>query len=350
MLAIQFQWQKWQDKYSFHRYLSKGQGRKFYIMGSPQYSNLGDSAIDLAQRQFLKTIGASDGTIKEITKEEYQKYRNLICRSVTKKDVITCIGGGNMGDEWLAEEKFRRDILEAFPDHIVTVFPQTLYYTPTEKGLQESRKAEPFYNRENCILVAREKTSYTKMQQSYPEARIYLTPDIVLSLTAQDFGVTPQKRNGALLVLRRDVESSLTENERKALLDAVEALGLPVIETDMYAEQRVTKENRKELVQKKMQQFAASRLVVTDRLHGMVFAAITQTPCVVLGNYNHKVEGTYAWLKELPYIRFAHTIDQAKQLMPYLFNMNQQLCKYDATTLQAAFSTFRKDFEELTTS
>lgn len=40
-------------------------------------------------------------------------------------------------------------------------------------------------------------------------------------------------------------------------------------------------------------------IVITDRLHGMIFCYITGTPCIVFDNDNHKISETYKkWLKE----------------------------------------------------
>ncbi len=55
---------------------------------------------------------------------------------------------------------------------------------------------------------------------------------------------------------------------------------------------------------KKWNEFSSVQLVVTDRLHGMVFSAITGTPCIALDNISHKVYGAYQWLSYLPYLRF----------------------------------------------
>ncbi|HLS30591.1 MAG TPA: polysaccharide pyruvyl transferase family protein, partial [Flavobacteriaceae bacterium] len=43
--------------------------------------------------------------------------------------------------------------------------------------------------------------------------------------------------------------------------------------------------------------FRSAELVITDRLHGMIFCYITGTPCVVFQNNNHKVRETYDWIK-----------------------------------------------------
>ncbi|WP_423202829.1 polysaccharide pyruvyl transferase family protein [Morganella morganii] len=50
--------------------------------------------------------------------------------------------------------------------------------------------------------------------------------------------------------------------------------------------------------------FSNSKLVVTDRLHGMIFAFITNTPCLVIRNSNHKIEETYKnWISNFNYIK-----------------------------------------------
>ena len=76
--------------------------------------------------------------------------------------------------------------------------------------------------------------------------------------------------------------------------------------------------------------------MITDRLHGMVFAAITSTPCIALSNYNQKVKGTYEWIKHLPYIRFIEDendiykhIDELLKLDPYEYDNNFAMEYYE---------------------
>ena len=53
----------------------------------------------------------------------------------------------------------------------------------------------------------------------------------------------------------------------------------------------------------KRDKFSKAELVITDRLHGMIFSVITKTPCLVFDNKNHKISETYtAWLKDCNYI------------------------------------------------
>ena len=58
-------------------------------------------------------------------------------------------------------------------------------------------------------------------------------------------------------------------------------------------------------VERKFDEFRRARLVITDRLHGMIFAAITGTPCIALNNSSGKVEGVWSlWLRHLDYVKF----------------------------------------------
>ena len=85
-----------------------------------------------------------------------------------------------------------------------------------------------------------------------------------------------------------------------------------------------------------MQEFADSELVITDRLHGMVFAALTGTPCIVFSNYNHKVKGTYDWISYLPYIKYVESLEEAKKCIPELIAM-ENTC-YDSKPLQSYYN------------
>ena len=55
--------------------------------------------------------------------------------------------------------------------------------------------------------------------------------------------------------------------------------------------------------------------------YGMVFCAITGTPCIALSNYNHKVKETYRWLQQLPYIRFYEAAEDAVRVISELYRL-----------------------------
>ena len=61
---------------------------------------------------------------------------------------------------------------------------------------------------------------------------------------------------------------------------------------------------REQKLDELLNKFTNSSLVITDRIHGMIFSYLTQTPCIALNNYNHKVRCEYDWIKESNYTNF----------------------------------------------
>ena len=69
---------------------------------------------------------------------------------------------------------------------------------------------------------------------------------------------------------------------------------------------------RKREVLSILRKIASSKLVITDRLHAMIFCYITETPCIVFDNISRKVSGVYEWIKDCDYIRYCATFDVEK--------------------------------------
>lgn len=302
------------------------------VPGTSAHTNLGDSAIAIAEMLFLKKCGIAEGSIVEIGFDEYLTYGNFIEKFLRKDASIMHLGGGNMGSQWLNEEYFHRRLLKKFPKNRHVIFPQTVYYLSDENGRKEEKESIPCYNgKASLTMVARETKSYETMQRLYPDTEVLLVPDIVLSSHMEDYGVVPAKRQGALLCMRSDTEQSMNDAARQEIANALEKHGLTCRWTDTHSETDVTKQTRRDMVRDKMQEFAGARIIVTDRLHGMVFAAVTGTPCIAFSNYNYKVKGTYEWIKYLPYIRYAETAEEAIAYLPQLLQMES--CRFDNTPL-----------------
>lgn len=329
-------WLAQKRRFALWKYITFPFGRKVYILGTPTHTNIGDSAIAIAQKGFLVNCGIDDLHIKELTMAEVQNDLKRLRRWIPRKSLIAQLGGGNMGNQWIKEENLHRQLLLDFYNNPTIIFPQTIYYTPDEEGQREQERSVPVYNGRNALtIVAREQTSHAIMGKLYSDTDILLSPDIVLSATMETFGVESGDRDSVLLCMRSDAERSMTDDDRASVESILRGQGLSFRKTDMHCEEAVTRENRFERVREKMQEFASAKLVITDRLHGMVFSAITGTTCIVFSNYNHKVRGTYEWIKYLPYIRFAETVEDVERYLPELLEMEN--CQYDNTPLLPYF-------------
>lgn len=318
----------YKERFELARALGIPQNKKVYLIGTPTHTNLGDSAIALAQKELLKNVGILSKHIKEITLNEYKDHAKLCRNIISKKSLLTQLGGGNMGDIWFGEEALRRCVIEDFQENPMVIFPQTIHYSETEKGIYERKQSVEFYDSNpKLTLYAREQQSYETMKQLYPNTKVEIAPDIVLSTNKKFWDIPEKERKGVLLCLRSDEERKITDSQQEEIERIVTKTGYTYQKIDMYADTPVTKENRFELVRAKMCQFAEAELVITDRLHGMIFSAITETPCIVLSNYNHKVKGTFDWIKHLPYMRYVDEMDEIENHIGELKTLEK--CEYD---------------------
>lgn len=240
-----------------------------------------------------------------------------------------------MGDQWYSEELFRQRCIINQLNKKPVVFPQTIFYSNTESGSDKLKRSKKVYDNSEITLIARERISYNIMKEAYPNATVLLTPDIVLSSKMEDFGVENNKRQGILFITRNDPEKAIDESVWDRLTTAMKSFNKHISYSDMHSNIPIAKKDRLKCISMKMQEFCNAEIVITDRLHGMIFAALTGTPCIVFSNNNHKVKGTYDWIRYLPYIYYADTVEEAEKVIPSLIAMKE--CVFDHKPLDPYF-------------
>lgn len=274
------------------------------LMGDPEYENLGDHAIAYATKAFIERT-CSGYTFVSVP-EKYIKYSFFsVKREVEDSDVLLLQGGGNMGDLYPDQVEIRKKVILAFPKNKIVIMPQTIYFS---NGI--CQLPEYYADHKNLILVAREQTSYGIMQNLYG-GRVLLTPDIVFSLLENMNLKADVERNNALICIRDDIESANNADEIKDFVEEqMRKVSLQIEYISMVLDRPITIAERNDELEKLFEKFQNAKIVVTDRLHGMIIAAITKTPCVVLPTFNHKVTSCYEWIKNLNYIRLCDTPDK----------------------------------------
>ena len=304
-----------------------------FLIGTPTHGNIGDSAIAISQKEFLIQAGVKENDIVEITLDEFNKYKRYLVKRINKsKRPVFLHGGGNMGNEYLCEELPRREMVAGFKRNKITVFPQTIYYTDNDSGNSEATKSISIYNgKKNLILAARERASFNVMKRLYPNTEVILVPDIVLYTNPDVFNIEFHKRQGVLFVKRADAERKMQDSDWVLLKDYFNGINKKTRITDMDNKAKISAATRNEVVANKLSEFSRSELVITDRLHGLVFAALTGTPCIVFGNYNHKVKGTYDWISYLPYVQYVESVENAIKLIPEM--LEKKNCKFNNNPL-----------------
>ncbi|MDQ0198770.1 polysaccharide pyruvyl transferase family protein [Neobacillus ginsengisoli] len=278
----------------------KNKKKIFYCL-TPCYGNMGDQAIAYATNKYLSEH-FKDYEILEFERDEFFSYAKAIKSIVNKEDIIIIQGGGNMGNLYIHEEKPRRFIVKKFTKSPIISMTQTLSFTNDDYGRLEKQKTQKIYNRnKNLILLAREEKSYQKMSEIF-ENKIIKVPDIVFYLE-DIFEPTKNNRNYILTCLRDDKES-FWKDKKLNFLENLQKVYKEVLEYDTVVNKKIYKEEREEELFKMWDVFRNAKVVITDRLHGMIFAVLTKTPCIVLRSADHKVIESYKWINDLNYLRF----------------------------------------------
>lgn len=294
----------------YKKFCRENKKREYIMFSTPIHGNIGDHAITYAQQQMLADKGI---TAFEIPTHEKHIYMPFIIKQVSKDAVILINGGGFLGNQWMREENLVREVISKFKDHKIIIFPQTIFYTNDVNGEKERKKSIEIYTQAKDLhICVREQKSYDLIKKMLPSADILLVPDIVLYLNEKNMN---KKRDGILVCLRHDAEKKIDNAEEKKVIEIVNKHAGNVKITDTVISQRISKQEREAIIQSKLEEFAEAKLVITDRLHGMIFSAITNTPCIVMSNYNYKVKGVYEWIKELPYICYLEDISLLEEKM-----------------------------------
>lgn len=289
--------------------------KKVFIALSANYGNIGDIAITIAQERMIKQV-FPDRKIVHIPMNNAFDYEDEIKSILNKDDILTVIGGGNLGNAYLGHEEKRRFIIKLFKNNKSISFPQSISFANDEVGQTEFQTSVKDYaQNSNLTVFARELKSYNSMKLNFKN-QVCLVPDIVLYLKDKMLQHN-EVRETITLCLRNDREK-VTSSDIKAnliqLLNSNEFDNILVTDTHL-GEISVKISEMDKIFETSLQEFKNSKVVITDRLHGMIFCIITNTPCIALDNSNHKISSTYhTWLKDIPLVKFLEDYDEEKIL------------------------------------
>lgn len=271
-----------------------------YFVDAPGYGNIGDQAIAFAMEKFVEDYFPEYIQV-EITEDKIYSYLKLLKERIQKHDIICLTGGGNMGITYQRYEAIRRIIIKNFPDNLIFIFPQTIDYGSSKYGYHEKKRASKIYNKHKKLtIMARENKSYETMKNIFNKCNILLCPDIVLYLDYTKKFDNKRKKVG--ICLRDDKEKTAININYETIIKKYG--DCQIISTVDNNISNITNLSRKKIVEKKLQEIASNKYFITDRLHGMIFAYITNTTCIALPNSNGKVERVFEWIKEKGNIKF----------------------------------------------
>ena len=280
-----------------------------YLVLTPTHGNLGDHAIAQAE---IKLLAANGIKVIEIPEIELRRrmYSGLL--KYMNGRTILLHGGGYLGTLWFRDEELLRAVIASNPKSKIIIMPNTVVYEDSDWGNAEKQNSVKIYNAHNDLTVCtREKTSYFLAKNLYK--KVELIPDMVFSMNYSK--THNNKRSGCILCLRSDKEKTMSYEVEEAVNNTVKELfGQNISHRDMVVNYDISSDQRDSELNKQYIAFQNAELVITDRLHGMIFSAITGTPCIVFNSKSPKVNGCYEWIKTLPYIRFCDDVNDLKKI------------------------------------
>ncbi|MCR5184311.1 MAG: polysaccharide pyruvyl transferase family protein [Opitutales bacterium] len=309
--------------------------KRAYLFFVPEHGNIGDQAIVVAEREFFKRY-LPDVALLEIPENIDRPVAARIFATVhSNKEVVTMHGGGWLGNLWIPWDYVIKGYYEVFKDKRIVMFPNTFFFEKKGDWQEEIVLSREGYERHRDLHVfIRDKSLDFTREQIMPTAkeRVYSVPDIVLSL---DRSSPKFEREGVLLCFRSDKEKVVPAETLDKIMAILRSRGESCSRTDTVQPYAVPSFAREIEVEKKFDEFRRSRLVITDRLHGMIFATITGTPCIAVNNISKKVQGVWElWIKDrFPYVKFVENADEIPDLLDEMLALGAQ--HYDPSIFEA---------------
>lgn len=273
-------------------------GKRAVLIGSPVHSNLGDHLIAENCLRLIESLEFD--AIIDVPEFYYELFNDRI--SLNPEDVIFIVGGGWLGNDYEDAEIICR-IVSKWKNNRIVILPQTIYFSNKGRFLEPEKVRKTLLSANRLLLCVRDKKSYDVAIEvlKIPSDRVFLSPDI--TLYGSHYLKESKKSKGVILSIRNDrekVDEKLDSTIRIILND----LNVPYTDSSTVVKFKIVPYfSRKHCILKKMKQYNRCRLVITNRLHSMIFALFSRTKCLVFDNSTHKVSETIAnWLDDNPNI------------------------------------------------
>ncbi len=307
--------------------LSNGASKRIVYFELPCFDNLGDHAIAYVAEQILEDFCKEHKDYQFFATDQWNIDRPI---SVLKKhlgpdDVFICQGGGNFGNLYKFAQVYRGKVYSGFKKNKIIVMPQTCFFADTEEGKKALEKDRQMISRcKDITLFARDEKSYDFMRDNF-DVNVQLIHDTVSFFDATQFA--SDNRKGIVACLRSDKEGTLSSEQKKFIIDICEKKD-DVFVTDTCTNRNIRKSDRKAVLESKWRLWGRSRLVVTDRLHGMIFALITKTPCIVIGNNHFKVYEAFKTFEDSGYLFFLETLSGLEDAVNDMLARDYSACDF----------------------
>lgn len=284
---------------------NKNNEKKVFLLGTPVHGNLGDHIIAVAEIEFLRRLGLDP---VELSMPYCNVFFKHLIKLIQPQDLILISGGGWLGSLWKYNEMFVRKVITTFKRNYIMILPQTVSYEDGDVEFLESGK-RVYRLHPNLYCYTREMNSFTFIKKHKflsKDDNVKLVPDMALA-----FNWTNKKlpRHSIGVCLRTDKEKSMSSELQNQIETYLYQNQYDYTLISTVLDKWIRTKDRRKFLDEKLDEFSTKKLIITDRLHAMIFAVITGTPCIAFDNATHKVSGVYKTLGDIEYVSFANSFD-----------------------------------------
>jgi len=274
--------------------------RLFLLETPDKMSNIGDHAQLMLIEQWLRKKYPGVELIEYTLRDNLE---HLLMR-VKKDDLVFFCSGGNFGDFYIPTNKDRQRVVRNCFNNKIVILPKTLYF----KSAENMRRFGEVYNQHKDLTVCcRDMPSYFLAQTFLHNARLVACPDFAVNLKPR---ARSWEREGVLGIMREDSEAMVASEKLSSICDEIIDF-----HADTFFGMRVdtNKQNRKHVIGQFLKHCQRAKVVVTDRMHGMYFSLITDTPCVGLPQALDKTSTIMDWFLDVPTLAYASDLTQLEE-------------------------------------
>lgn len=295
-------------------------GRSVQYVDVPMYANVGDLLIMLGTERFFEVHG--------LTVSRRSAYFNFRASHVAPDEVVVFQGGGNFGDLYEHPQSVRNANIGRLKDHRVIILPQSLHFQ-SEATLQ--RTARLYRQHPDLHFCVRDPVSF-ETARAFTD-HVYLMPDMahqLWPLHRLTEAAVPSAPSTVRTLQFMRTDDEVTDHPANATLSGATAVThcdwphfvgrrevayrqlcrslrvLHALRLDAHLSQWTLDAWRRHvegLVQQATALFSAHDLVVTDRLHGHIFASLLGLPNQVLDNaYGKNSRYVSTWTRTSPIV------------------------------------------------
>lgn len=296
--------------------------KNIWLLGIPKSKNLGDQAqVVCSENWFNENYPEHKVFMYNSVELMCNKNRliKFIANIIKSEDIVFFQSGYNLTDLYPFQERMHREVIKHIKNNKIIYLPQTVKFEEPYEENEFLKAGEEIYKSHSQVyLICRDNLSYDIAQKAMPYVGSHPFPDVVTNFIGR-YKVKDYKRKGAMLCIRRDVESSLDAEKRATLIENIEKI-CPVEITDTtveYPAYTVINHNRKKYVFNMIDKMSKKEIVITDRYHGLIFSIVSGTPVILIKTIDHKITEGVKWFPEFiaKHIRVVEDINKIDEVI-----------------------------------